>query len=237
MELIFLGRGAGFFPVEGSTSAYFIENGEMFLIDSGESIFKTILDRKILDSVSKLNIFITHTHADHVGSLGTLILYAFAIKKMTVNIIFDENMKFLSSLKSLLVIFGLNDDMYNLVNASEYNGKYSSFDKVYYIETKHCDELVTCSIKFETKQGLVFYSGDISELDPISDILKSGVKVDKMYVDTNNNRNKIAHHISIHQLNEIIPDELKSKIYCMHINNLQCIDEAKAYGFKVVEKI
>ena len=82
MELTFLGSGAGFFPAEGSTTAYFFDKGELFLIDSGESIFRTLLEKKTLDSASALNIFITHTHSDHVGSLGSLLLYASVAKKV-----------------------------------------------------------------------------------------------------------------------------------------------------------
>ena len=235
MELIFLGRGAGFNPDEGSTASYFIDNGEMFLIDSGESIFHTILNRKILDSVSKLNIMITHTHSDHVGSLGTLMLYAFAVKKIDVVVIIDGNMSFLPALRSLLEIYGLNDKMYRFADASDFSGKYSLFNKISYVKTKHVEELESCAIAFETDDGLVFYSGDINDPAPIIDILKSGSPIEKIYVDTNNDRWPNPHHISIHGLNDIIPPELKPKIYCMHLQNNKCIEEAQSYGFQVVE--
>jgi len=236
MELIFLGRGAGFFPVEGSTSAYFIDNDELFLIDSGESVFSTILEKKLLDSVSKVNLLITHTHSDHVGSLGTLVLYVFAIKKMEFNIIIDENINYLPNIRSLLGIFGLTEKMYRFKNTSEYNGKYSLFNKIRFVKTKHCDELASCGIMFETDQGFVFYSGDLNDPAPLSKIMEKGNLIDKIYVDTNNDRKPNLHHISIHQLNEIVPPELRSKIYCTHIKNYQCIEEAQAYGFNVVEK-
>ena len=31
------------------------------------------------------------------------------------------------------------------------------------------------------------------------------------------------------------PDELKKRVYCMHLNNDSCIEQAKASGFNVVE--
>ena len=237
MDLMFLGRGAGFNPDEGSTSSYFIDNGEMFLIDSGESIFHTILEKNILDTVSKVNLFITHTHSDHVGSLGSLVLYAYAVKKLEVTVITDENMGYLSSLRSLLVIYGLSNEMYRFADVSEFSGKYSQFDKVSYVKTTHCDELESCGILFETSRGLVFYSGDINDPAPIINIIKSGRKIDRMYVDTNNDHHPNPHHISIHLLYEIIPPNMVSLIHCMHIKNDQCITEAKAYGFKVVENL
>ena len=237
MELSFLGRGAGFYPIEGSTSSYFIDNGEMFLIDSGESIFQTILNKKILDSVSKVNLFITHTHSDHVGSLGSLILYTFAVKKKDVSIIIDENMTYLPSIRSLLVIYGLTDNMYHFTDASEYDGKYSLFTKVRYVKTKHCDELESCGILFETDKGLVFYSGDMNNISPLLDIIKSGRPIDKIYIDSNGDRKPGPHHISIHQVNDVVPSELRPRIYCMHFNNSACITEAQGYGFVVVDLV
>lgn len=237
MELNFLGRGAGFNPAEGSTSAYFIDSGDLFLIDSGESVFKTLLERKILDSVSGFNLFITHTHSDHAGSLGSLILYARMVKKLTVNIIVDENMGYLSNLRVLLGIFGLTENMYRFSDVSALNNKYSAFRKVRYVKTKHCNELDSCGILFETSRGLVFYSGDMNDPAPLLELLGNagnGAAIDRIYVDSNNDREPNMHHISIHLLNDIIPPELKPKIHCMHINNSRCAEEARAYGFRVV---
>ena len=234
MELTFLGRGAGFNPNEGSTSAYFIANGELFLIDSGESVFRLLLNKKLLDSVSALNLFISHTHSDHVGSLGSLILYAYIVNKMVVNIIVDKNMAYLPSIRSLMKIYGLAENMYRFVEASDYDGKYSMFDKVRYIKTKHADEMASCALLFETNQGIVFYSGDMQDPAPIVEIIKSGRQIDKIFVDSNSDLQN-SHHVSVHQLNDIIPPEFKSKIFCMHINSLECIKAAKAYGFNVVE--
>ena len=235
MELTFLGRGAGFNPTEGSTSAYFIDKGEMFLIDCGESVFGTLLERKILDNVSALNVFITHTHSDHVGSLGSLLLYAKTIKKITPRVIFGKNMGHLPSIRALLGIFGLPEDMYCFTDVSAFDGNYSLFDKVCYVKTSHCDELETCGILFETGQGLVFYSGDINDPAPLLEIINSGRKIDKLFIDSDSNRKPSLHHISIHLLNDIVPQELKSKVLCMHINKNFDVKEARDYGFRIVE--
>ena len=235
MELVFLGRGAGFNPAEGSTSAYFIDNGEMFLIDCGESVFKTLLERKILDTVSALNVLISHTHSDHTGSLGSMVLYANMVKKIVPTFIFDENMAYLSGLRALLKIYGLSDKMYRFTDASALDGSYSQFDRIRYVKTKHCEELDTCGILFETGQGLVFYSGDLNDPAPIVEIINSGRKIDKLYIEANNDREPNIHHISIHMLNDIVPPGLKPNIRCMHFNNSRCVDEARAYGFGLVE--
>ena len=64
MNLLFLGRGAAFNPKEGNTSAYFLENNQLFLIDCGESIFERIINKNILKNIDAINVLITHTHSD-----------------------------------------------------------------------------------------------------------------------------------------------------------------------------
>jgi len=235
MELTFLGRGAGFFPAEDSTSAYFLDNGELFLIDSGESVFKTLLDKKIFDSVSAFNIFITHTHSDHVGSLGSLLLYASVAKKFKTNIISDENTTYVPQINALLKIYGVTERMYQFVNSSAFDNRYSQFSKVRFIKTYHCDELETCGILFETSGGLVFYSGDMKDPAPLLEILRSGKKIDKIFIDSNNDPNPNPYHLRLKEIYDIVPPELRPRIYCMHFNSAQCMEDALAFGFKVVK--
>jgi len=235
MELTFLGRGAGFNPLEGSTSAYFLDKGELFLIDSGESVFDTLVEKKILDSVSALNIFITHTHSDHVGSLGSLLLYASVAKKFKTNIITDENMAYLPQIRALLEIYGLPERMYRFANVSEFDNRYSQFNSVRYIKTFHCDELETCAILFETSSGLVFYSGDMKDPAPLLALVKSGQRIDKIYMDSNNDPEPNPYHLRLKEIYDIVPPELRPRVYCMHFNSSRCMDDAVAVGFKVVE--
>jgi len=234
MELTFLGRGAGFFPAEGSTAAYFLDKGELFLLDCGESVFKAILGKKLLDSVSALNVLITHTHSDHVGSLGSLLLYASAAKNIKTNIMSDENMVFAPQISTLLKIYGLPDRMYQFANVSEFDNRYSQFNKIRYIKTFHCDELKSCAILFETRNGLVFYSGDMKDPAPLIEIIKSGQRIDKLYLDSNNDPNPNPVHLRLKEIYDIVPPELRSEVYCMHFNSGKCMDDAISLGFKVV---
>jgi ribonuclease BN (tRNA processing enzyme) len=235
MELTFLGRGAGFNPAEGSTSAYFLDKGELFLIDCGESIFDAFVEKKLLDSASSLNIFITHTHSDHIGSMGSLLLYASVVKNIKTNIITGENMAYLPQIRALLDIYGLPKRMYQFVNVSELENRYSQFNRVRYIRTYHCEELETCAILFETDKGLVFYSGDMKDPAPILEIIKSGQKIDKLYIDSYNDPVPNPFHFRLQEIYDIIPPELRPRIYCMHFNSRRCMDDALAFGFNVVE--
>ena len=71
--LKFLGTGNAF--SQKNTSAYFIHDNQLFLFDCGETVFKQIQKFKLIEKVKKVNIFLTHLHSDHCGSIGSLIFY------------------------------------------------------------------------------------------------------------------------------------------------------------------
>ena len=102
MELNFLGRGAAFNPKEGNNSAYFIENNQLFLIDCGENIFGRLIDSGLLESVESVNLMITHTHSDHIGSLGSLVTYSFYTLHKPLNIILPKAAKHLPNIEKVL---------------------------------------------------------------------------------------------------------------------------------------
>src|SRR5690606_13314576 len=68
---------------------------QMMLIDCGSSNFHRIKENNLLDGVEHIHALITHTHADHVGSLADLTLYTyyahgeFATAKVTAYYPFD----------------------------------------------------------------------------------------------------------------------------------------------------
>lgn len=53
-----------------------------------------------------------------------------------------------------------------------------------------------------------------------------------MYIDTSYTSSPV--HLSFEELDEVIPDELRSKVYCMHINSINIIPLIEAYGFNLV---
>ena len=87
MEINFLGRGSAFNPKEGNNAGYFIQNNELFLIDVGEDVFAKLIEFNILENIKKINVMITHTHSDHIGSLGSLVAYSYYVLNEPVNII------------------------------------------------------------------------------------------------------------------------------------------------------
>lgn len=233
MELKFIGRGAAINPLEGNTSAYFVSNDELFLIDCGESVYAPLLALDILGKYKVLNVFITHLHGDHVGGLPSLLVYAYYICKIKVNLVVLDN-EYLPKLKNLLSAFNSQPEEYNLISVDDLENKYDAFSKVRYVKTVHSRGMDCYSLVFNTNKGLIFYSGDSAETRIIEDIIASGEEIDKMYVDVISNEN-VPVHIYIGTLAKVIPDNLKHKIYCMHYDSDKDIEMAKELGFNIVE--
>lgn len=234
MDLEFLGRGAAFNPKEGNNSAYFIEDDTLFLIDCGESIFERIIEKDVLEGINNIKVLITHTHSDHMGSLATLVMYCFYALQKKLNIILPTDPKYLNDIKNILSCFGCSDDMYNFIYESSLDGKYKSFSYLRFMETKHCDNMACYGIKFNTSNGIVYYSGDTREIDNIKNFIAKGQIIDKLYVDTTSQDYPNNVHLYIGLLNNEIPLYLKEKVYCMHINDDNCKSLAQQYGFNVV---
>ena len=227
MELNFLGRGAAFNPKEGNNSAYFIDNNQLFLIDCGENIYERLDKNGILKNVESINVMI--------GSLGTLIMYSFFVLHRPLNIILPENAKHLHNIEDILRGFGCTEQMYNYVDEKEFDRKYETFQEIRYRETSHCDELDSYGLLFTNKKGIFYYSGDTREIKQIKALIDSNEKIDKLYIDTTTANYPGNVHLYIGFLQELIPNELKNRVYCMHLNNDDCINQAKNLGFNVVE--
>ena len=76
----FWGRGSGF--TDNHTSAFFVENNELVMIDCSITAFAKIIkcDLTALNNgaaIEKIIIAVTHTHSDHVSGIPLLIHYAF----------------------------------------------------------------------------------------------------------------------------------------------------------------
>jgi len=235
MELKFLGRGAAFNPKEGNNSAYFVEENQLFLIDCGESIFERLFETGLLQNVESVNLMITHTHSDHIGSIGSLAMYSFYVLHKPINIILPKDAKHLANIEKVLSGFYVEEQMYSYIDETSLDNKYTTFNNIRYIETNHRDDLNCYGLLFNTSDGIVYFSGDTKELKVAKSLIDSGEKIDKMYIDTTTDNYPGNVHVYIGDIEKTIPDEMKDRVYCMHINNDKCIEQAKDLGFNVVE--
>lgn len=234
MELTFTGRGAMLYPSEGNTAAYFEEGNNLFLFDCGEDVAAKLIRDGKLTKESEVYLFVTHTHSDHIGSVGTLQQYLYWICGKKLNIVYDFNLEYMKELKGILNGFGLVPSTYRMVLDMDLDNKFKSFNQIRYIESNHGDiPISSSSIIIKTNEGNILYTGDIADDKVIKYFIGvSEDNVDKMYIDTSYTDSPV--HLSIHKLNEIIPDYLRDKVYCMHINNKDILPIIEEYGFNLV---
>ena len=109
-ELGFLGIGSAFNTELGNTSAFLKKNNSLLLIDCGGTVFHRLQELSLLEELENLYIVITHTHPDHVGSLGEVIFYSYYILKHKPNIFFPNK----ELIERFLDSIGVTSEMYNL---------------------------------------------------------------------------------------------------------------------------
>ncbi len=73
--LSFIGCGSAFAVKNKNNSAFFIDKNTLNLFDCGETVFESIINKNILKGIKKVNIFLSHLHSDHCGSLGTFVFF------------------------------------------------------------------------------------------------------------------------------------------------------------------
>ena len=228
MELKFLGRGSGFNTKEGNTAAFFIENSNLFLIDCGESVRARIVELDLLKNIQAVYFFCTHTHSDHVGSLGNLILFCNCNLKIPFYVVCPKGTQHQKNLVDLLRIFGCKEQ-YHLMDIN-------AFKHIRYIVTQHDPKLDEAyGLEFRTPEGIIYYSGDTNSTEQIEFYIKTQAPIFRMYLDTTINEISADFHLSLAKLAKIIPLEMRSKCYCMHVNSDKCIRRAEQLGFNVVK--
>lgn len=229
--LNFLGRGSAFNTEEGNTSAYIKHGDKLLLIDCGESIFERIKRKRLLESSKEITILITHLHSDHVGSLSSLIFYCYYMLNKKVSIIYPSSY----ALKSLFSIMNNKDNMYNLIESNE-NVRISLDDiEVMPVKASHSKEMYCYGYFIYYDNKTIYYSGDSNAIEEDTlNLFKNG-KIDELYQDTCYPDYKGSGHLSISKLSSLIPENLREKVYCIHIDGNELIEEATKLGFNIVE--
>ena len=235
--LKFIGTGSAFNHKLGNTSAYYKENGNLLLIDCGETVFGRILELNLLEDVSNVYIAITHTHSDHIGSLGSLVLYLSIMKGIVPNIIVtteDSAEEQEKTLKNYLSLSGVSEEEYEFTYGDMMEEVFAGLVVVNMKQITHSSRLTSYAVELIFKNKAFYYVGDNNDAKYIKSLVKKLNKDDIIYTDATNREYKNSVHISLNKLAEIISDEKRNQVYCMHFDSYATISDAKDYGFNVV---
>ena len=223
--LKFLGIGGAFESKLKNCSAFYKKDNKLLLIDCGENIFEEIKNNNILQNIEEINILIAHFHTDHIGSIGSLLFYCDRLGIKKVNIIYPKVRK----LKQLLNLLGMNRCNYKLYNPKKFkNIKIES-----YKQNHSFMEAYGYKISLNNKK--IFYSGDTKTIPKsiLTEFLNN--KIDYFYQDVRKEFNN--YHISLDELNFVIPYEYRNRINCMHFNTEEEIKDVLDNGYSIVKKI
>ncbi len=234
--LKFIGSGSAFNTKLGNNSAYYKEGNQMLLIDCGSNIFQRIKENNLLEGIEHIHVLVTHTHADHVGSLADLILYTyyshgeFAKNKITI---YHPNKK---NMYDFLTLIGcVHDKHYSLSSIPIHELKIITDDiEVLPFETEHVDEIDSYGFEIFIGVNTLYYSGDTSE---INDLDLNGLRLDtykEFYIDTCKADYDGNVHLSLRKLTELIEPDHRHKVWCMHLDEGFVREEAESLGFNVV---
>jgi len=231
-KLEFLGRGSGYHMEEGNTAAYIIKNETLLLIDCGETVFKRVLEKNLIEGVKEIHVLITHMHSDHIGSLAGFIGFCYWKYKIITKVYFNEKDK----ISMFLGLLGLKEgESFNIDDAK--NQRIDSLSLEFSASiTKHVKALNTYSytLKFD-KGNDIFYSGDTYETN--FDVIPYLELGNLIYHDACINDSEGNVHTSLKVLGEIIPKKYRNQIYCIHIDGEDFIEQAEKQGFNIVNVV
>lgn len=237
--LNFIGCGNAFNTQLGNNSAFIKKGKVLFLIDCGSSTFSRIQQKNLLADVDEICVLITHTHSDHIGSLGDLIFYGYySINKPNIPNVHVYAPSDLN-IQALLKKMGVQKNVYTLTEIEKtceikYDDFRISFES---ISVKHIKELNCYGYIIHFENKTIYYSGDCYEIPKtILKQLHEG-EFEQFYQDTCQADIKDNVHLSLRKLDELIEKNSRHHVFCMHLDEDFDREEANALGFNVVHSI
>lgn len=199
---------------------------ELYLIDCGETAFDQLYRRLRLEEIERVYVLQTHLHADHVGSLGSLISYFHHILGRQVVVVHPE-----PTIVQLLTLEGIAPRGYIYEERLPENGAGLHAEPV---AVKHAADMKCYGYVISDGDESIYYSGDSSELPPeIRERFLAG-EIRRIYHDTASEDLPNPSHCYYGRMEEWIPREKRDRVYCMHLDS-PCEELLRSRGFSVVE--
>lgn len=230
----FLGIGSAFNTELGNNSAYIKKDTCIVLFDCGNTVFGRLRSLNLLNDASELYIIITHTHPDHIGSLGELVLYSHYIRSLTPKILFPDK----KLIDIILGSMGVRSDFYEVLNSKNTIINNDTFGiDISFLRSSHVDLIPSYGILLKLDNSTLYYSGDSNSIsDFVLEDLEKG-SIDFLYQDTCGIDYDGNPHLYLGRLKSLIKPELRRKVYCMHLDPKFERDMALKLGFNVVEAV
>lgn len=208
------------------TSAYFIDNNDLIIIDIGDTAYQTLLYDNAFLKLNKFDlknfkdfyIFITNTRFDHINGIPQFIQYVFYVLGK-VPIIVVQSSEVEETLNTLLKIGNIPKNMYNLLIANTLNKDF--LINTIYIEDK------CCGYVFRDNNIHTIYIGNTWTLEPFKPHIHSYSSV---YIDMFNNYTK--KHLTIDK----ILNELDTKLFFGTKLYLMNSDANRQYFMNVISQ-
>lgn len=223
LELKFLGRGSAFNPACGNTNAYFEIGGDLFFLDFGESAFSKAVKHLRLESRNRIVVLLTHLHADHAGSLASLISYSYCVLGKQVLLVHPVD-----TVVEMLRLQGIAASFYEYRPAlpEDYPVRAEA------LEVDHAPDMRCFGYFLYDQEHRIFYSGDTSRLhERVREALLAG-ELDRVYHDVASHES--ASHCYVQRILDAVPKPLLGRIHAMHLDS-DCADGFRNMGLSVVE--
>lgn len=229
MVIDFLGIGSAWNVEQDNTSAYIKKDNKMILIDCGETIARKIIKENILEDIDELYILISHTHSDHVGSLGTLLFYSTYNKGIKNNLVLPNNKEYINNLKAYLKLVDISSEV-KFIDANTLKETFK-FKTFHILKATHVKRLPCYCFVFEDEENLIYYSADNSNIEYIKHFLS--IEKAKIYTEICDDPKLSEEHLELGLLEKATSVLQRKRIYLMHINESLNEEELRNKGFNI----
>ena len=222
LDLEFLGIGSAFCPRLGNTSAIFWKGDSLYLLDCGSTVFSALDRCGALPRADRITALITHTHADHTGSLGTLISYCKHVHPVPVTIVHPEQ-----EIGRLLRLNGITPEQYRLRTADQFEDESIT---VRFFPVPHTKSLNAWGILISDREETVYYSGDAGDIPGVVWSAFTDGKIDRVYQDVSLTGIRGGSHGEYAWFARHCPEAFRSRFYPIHLDEA-CLARSIEDGF------